>query len=106
MAETSPGVAPLRTWRGPLFLAMALLIFPLAAVATRGGDALRGLMPDAGRALAQALLAENWESVTVDPYLWNERAIRGWQKAGFVEVSRHDQDEQHTAEWVLMRFVP
>jgi len=66
----------------------------------------RGLMPDAGRALAQALLAENWESVTVDPYLWNERAIRGWQKAGFVEVSRHDPDEEHTAEWVLMRFVP
>ena len=26
--------------------------------------------------------------MTVDPYEWNERAIRGWEKAGFVEVSR------------------
>ena len=66
----------------------------------------RGIMPDAGRALAEALLAENWESVTVDPYAWNAHAIRGWQKAGFVEVSRHDPDEEHIAEWVLMRFEP
>ena len=66
----------------------------------------RGLMPDAGRALARALLADGWASVTVDPYEWNERAIRGWQKAGFVEVSRgHPPDEHHSAEWVLMRFV-
>ena len=66
----------------------------------------RGLMPDAGRALAEALLAEGWASVTVDPYDWNERAIRGWQKAGFVEVSRgHPPDDDHSAEWVLMRFL-
>ena len=65
-----------------------------------------GLMPDAARALARALLDEGWASVTVDPYEWNERAIRGWQKAGFVEVSRgHAPDEDHTAEWVMMRFV-
>jgi hypothetical protein len=43
--------------------------------------------------------------VTVDPYEWNVRAIRGWEKAGFVEVSRgHPPDEDHSAEWVLMRF--
>jgi aminoglycoside 6'-N-acetyltransferase len=66
----------------------------------------RGLMPDAGRALAETLLAEGWSSVTVDPYEWNERAIRGWAKAGFVEVSRgHPPDEDHSAAWVLMRFV-
>jgi aminoglycoside 6'-N-acetyltransferase len=66
----------------------------------------RGLMPDAARALARTLLAGGWESVTVDPYTWNERAIRGWLKAGFVEVSRgHPPDDDHTAEWVLMRFV-
>jgi aminoglycoside 6'-N-acetyltransferase len=64
----------------------------------------RGLMPDAARALAEHLLAEGWAEVTVDPYAWNERAIRGWAKGGFVEVSRHPADEEHTADWVLMRF--
>src|SRR4029077_741507 len=46
----------------------------------------RGLMPKAARALAQSLLDKGWEYVTVDPYEWNERAIRGWVNAGFVEV--------------------
>jgi RimJ/RimL family protein N-acetyltransferase len=65
----------------------------------------RGLMPKAARALAQSLLDAGWEYVTVDPYEWNERAIRGWANAGFVEVSRgHPVDEDHAAEWVLMRF--
>jgi aminoglycoside 6'-N-acetyltransferase len=64
----------------------------------------RGLMPDAAHALARTLLAQGWAEVTVDPYAWNERAIRGWAKAGFVEVSRHPPDEEHTSEWVLMRF--
>ncbi|HZT92451.1 MAG TPA: GNAT family N-acetyltransferase [Gaiellaceae bacterium] len=66
----------------------------------------RGLMPDAARALARRLLDEGWEDVTVDPYVWNERAIRGWRNAGFVEVSRHPADDEHSAEWVLMRFAP
>ena len=65
----------------------------------------RGLMPRAARALAQSLLDEGWASVTVDPYEWNEQALRGWANAGFVEVSRgHPADEHHTAPWVLMRF--
>jgi aminoglycoside 6'-N-acetyltransferase len=64
----------------------------------------RGLMPDAARALARSLLASGWQSVTVDPYVWNERAIRGWAKAGFVEVSRHEPDEEHADPWVLLRF--
>ncbi len=66
----------------------------------------RGLMPDAARALAQSLLAAGWVHVTVDPYAWNEPAIRGWAKAGFVEVSRHAADDEHPDEWVLMRFEP
>ena len=66
----------------------------------------RGLMPDAARALAEALLADGWLSVTVDPYAWNERAVRGWANAGFVEVSRHPPDDEHRAAWVLMRFDP
>jgi aminoglycoside 6'-N-acetyltransferase len=67
----------------------------------------RGLMPDAARALAHSLLEAGWQYVTVDPYEWNERAIRGWAKAGFVEVSRgHLPDDDHTTTWVLMRFEP
>lgn len=64
----------------------------------------RGLMPDAARALARRLLEEGWRYVTVDPYAWNERALRGWRNAGFVEVSRHPADAEHAHEWVLMRF--
>ena len=56
----------------------------------------RGLMPDAARVLAQSLLDAGWQYVTVDPQASNERAIRAWARAGFVEVSRGEQ--------VLMRF--
>ena len=35
--------------------------------------------------------------MTVDPYEWNEPAIRAWVKAGFAEVSRADGK-------VLMKF--
>jgi aminoglycoside 6'-N-acetyltransferase len=64
----------------------------------------RGLMPDAARALAQRLRDEGWAYVTVDPYEWNETAIRAWAKAGFVEVERHPADDDHPHSWVLMRF--
>jgi aminoglycoside 6'-N-acetyltransferase len=66
----------------------------------------RGTMPAAARALAERLLAAGWVEVTVDPYAWNEAAVRAWAKAGFVEVSRHAPDDEHSAEWVLMRFEP
>ena len=66
----------------------------------------RGLMPDAARALAEALLEEGWAEVTVDPYLWNERAIRGWRNAGFEPVEEREPDEEHAARWLLMRFGP
>ena len=64
----------------------------------------RGTMPRAARALAQSLLDLGWQYVTVDPYAWNEQGLRGWVNAGFVEVSRHEPDEEHSAPWVLMRF--
>jgi RimJ/RimL family protein N-acetyltransferase len=65
----------------------------------------RGIMPEVARRFASDLLAHGWAEVTVDPYEWNERAIRGWEKAGFVEVSRgHPPDDDHSAPWVLMRF--
>jgi aminoglycoside 6'-N-acetyltransferase len=66
----------------------------------------RGTMPAAARALAERLLAAGWVELTVDPYAWNEAAVRAWAKAGFVEVSRHAPDDEHSAEWVLMRFEP
>jgi aminoglycoside 6'-N-acetyltransferase len=66
----------------------------------------RGLGPDAARALAQSLLDAGWQHVTVDPYAWNEQGLRGWRNAGFVEVSRHPADGEHTHDWVLMRFGP
>lgn len=64
----------------------------------------RGIMPAAARELAERLLADGWHEVTVDPYAWNERALRGWANAGFVEVARRPADDEHTADWVLMRF--
>lgn len=57
----------------------------------------RGIMPAAARDLAERLLEEGWTAVTVDPYIWNETAIRAWARAGFVEVSRDEN-------CVLMQF--
>jgi aminoglycoside 6'-N-acetyltransferase len=65
----------------------------------------RGLGPDAARAMSRHLLDERgWTRVTVDPYTWNEQALRAWRKAGFVQVSRHAPDDEHAAEWALMEF--
>jgi aminoglycoside 6'-N-acetyltransferase len=65
----------------------------------------RGLGPDAGRAMARHLLEVRGRSrVTVDPYVWNQTAVRAWERSGFVEVSRHALDDEHTAPWVLMEF--
>ncbi|HEX6763737.1 MAG TPA: GNAT family N-acetyltransferase [Gaiellaceae bacterium] len=64
----------------------------------------RGLMPAAARSLARALLDAGWAEVTVDPYAWNVAALRAWARAGFVEVERRAPDDEHTSEWVVMRF--
>jgi aminoglycoside 6'-N-acetyltransferase len=65
----------------------------------------RGLGPDAARTMARHLLDElGRERVTVDPYAWNDAAVRAWERAGFVEVSRHAADPEHTAPWILMEF--
>jgi aminoglycoside 6'-N-acetyltransferase len=66
----------------------------------------RGLGPDAARAMTDHLLDDRgWPRVTVDPYTWNEQALRAWRKAGFVVVSSgHAPDDDHTAEWLLMEF--
>ena len=65
----------------------------------------RGLGPDSARAVARCLLAERgWTRVTVDPYRWNEPAVRAWERTGFVAVSEHEADQEHTASWLLMEF--
>ena len=65
----------------------------------------RGLGSDAARAMAEHLVRERGrERVTVDPYVWNEGAVRAWERAGFVEVSRHEADDGHIAPWILMEF--
>ena len=42
--------------------------------------------------------------VTVDPYLWNERAVRGWLKGGFRPVEERGPDDEHLHPWLLMEF--
>ena len=65
----------------------------------------RRLGSDAARAMTEHLLHERGrERVTVDPYAWNEGAVRAWERAGFVEISRHEADDEHTAPWILMEF--
>jgi aminoglycoside 6'-N-acetyltransferase len=65
----------------------------------------RGLGPDAARAMARHLLEEcGRERVTVDPYAWNDGAVRAWERAGFVEISRHEEGGEYTAPWILMEF--
>ena len=65
----------------------------------------RGLGPDAARTMTRHLVDERgWSRVTVDPYAWNEGAVRAWERAGFVEVSRHEADSGHTSPWILMEF--
>jgi aminoglycoside 6'-N-acetyltransferase len=67
------------------------------------GQRGRGLGPDAGRALARHLRDERgWPQVTVDPYTWNEPAIRAWRRAGFVDVEERPADDEHSADWLLM----
>jgi aminoglycoside 6'-N-acetyltransferase len=62
--------------------------------------------PDAARALADRLSGEGWRRIIVDPYLWNERAIAAWQRAGFERVEERPADDEHTAPWLLMEFSP
>jgi aminoglycoside 6'-N-acetyltransferase len=65
----------------------------------------RGLGPDAARAMAEHLTSERCRKrVTVDPYAWNESAVHAWERAGFVEVSRHEAGGEYTAPWILMEF--
>jgi aminoglycoside 6'-N-acetyltransferase len=64
-----------------------------------------GFGADAARVLATYLLRETEQnSLTVDPYLSNERAIRAWQKAGFRAIEERRPDVDHAETWLLMRI--
>jgi aminoglycoside 6'-N-acetyltransferase len=66
----------------------------------------RGFGPDAARAVARHLRDERGLGrVTVDPYIWNEGAIRAWRRAGFRDVEEYEPDDDHSARWLLMEFV-
>ncbi len=65
----------------------------------------RGLGPEAARTLARHLLeTAGMERVTVDPYVWNERAVRAWRRAGFRPVEERPADEDHATAWLLMEL--
>jgi aminoglycoside 6'-N-acetyltransferase len=65
----------------------------------------RSLGPDAASTLASYLVDHAGRTrVTVDPYLWNERAIRGWRNAGFRAVEEREPDDDHSHRWLLMEF--
>ena len=96
-ADEEP-VGYLQAWRDGDASGIDMFLVPAA----RG----RGLGPDAARAVARHLIdVSGWTRVTVDPYLWNEPAIRAWRRAGFRALGEHEPDEEHTARWLLMEFV-
>jgi aminoglycoside 6'-N-acetyltransferase len=65
----------------------------------------RGVGPDAARTLARYLLDQGKrQRMTVDPYLWNEAAVRSWTKAGFQPVEEREPDGEHLHRWLLMEF--
>lgn len=65
----------------------------------------RALGPDAGRTLARYLLTTGGrQRVTVDPYLWNRRAVAAWRKAGFRPLEEREPDDEHVHRWLLMEF--
>ena len=96
--EGSRPIGYLQTWRENDAGGLDMFLIPDA----RG----RGLGPDAARAVALELKRLGWARVTVDPYTWNEAAVRAWRKAGFVDVEEREPDEEHTARWLLMEFRP
>jgi RimJ/RimL family protein N-acetyltransferase len=55
--------------------------------------------------MAEHLLASGSHArVTVDPYEWNEPAIRAWRRAGFAPLGEHEPDEWHPSPYLLMEF--
>jgi aminoglycoside 6'-N-acetyltransferase len=95
--ENGRPVGYLQVWRAGDEGGLDMFLVPAA----RG----RGLGPDVGRAVARHLRdRRGWRRVTVDPYLWNARAVRAWERAGFRALEERDPDADHTDRWLLMEF--
>ena len=90
-------VGYLQAWFGDRADVGGLDMFMIASA--RG----RSLGPDAARTLAHYLITHaGRKRVTVDPYLWNEQAVRSWLKAGFRPVHECEPDDEHPHRWLLM----
>jgi aminoglycoside 6'-N-acetyltransferase len=94
-AEGRP-IGYLQAWRADDAGGLDMFLVPSA----RG----RAYGPDAARALAAHLIEHGWTRVTVDPYVWNEQAVRAWRRAGFEVDGERPADAQHTAPWLLMEW--
>lgn len=70
----------------------------------------RGIGARLVRAGAEHLLARGFaDRVTIDPEAWNLRAVRSYEKAGFVKRMLMPRSELHEGEWRdnwLMEFLP
>ena len=96
--ECGEPVGYLQVWREGDDAGLDMFLIPGA----RG----RSLGPDAARAVARYLRdVRGWPRITVDPYLWNNAAVRAWERAGFRAVEEREPDADHTARWLLMEFV-
>jgi aminoglycoside 6'-N-acetyltransferase len=94
-------VGYLQAWFGETTDVGGLDMFLIAAA--RG----RGVGPDAASTLARYLLGDGGrQRVTVDPYIWNERAVHGWLNAGFRPIEEREPDDEHLHRWLLMEFDP
>jgi aminoglycoside 6'-N-acetyltransferase len=94
-AEGRP-IGYLQTWRDGEEGGLDMFLIPDARGKRYG--------PDSARAMARALLDEGWARVTVDPYVWNEGAIRGWKRAGFVPIGVRPPGPEQTAATLSMEF--
>ena len=95
--EAGRAVGYLQVWHAGDESGLDMFLIPFA----RG----RGLGSDAARAVARHLRQDRGRPrVIVDPYLWNEAAVRAWRSAGFRAVSEHEPDADHSARWLLMEF--
>lgn len=91
-------VGYLQAWRGegPSDGGLDMFLVP--------GERNRGYGPDAARTLASHLVGQGWTRMTVDPYVWNDRAIAAWRKAGFETIEERPADDEHAAPWLLMEW--
>lgn len=67
------------------------------------GEQGRGVGPVAARVLAEDLTARGWRHLVVDPAVDNVRAVRAWERAGFVPTGERGVDDGHVTR--LMVFV-